>query len=219
MIDAAYFSPATVPDGFETELRLFPGEPAPPYPPVVVHHKFVVIDAEGANPIVYSGSANMSANSEHYNDENLLEIRDARIAGIYLAEFLRLYEHYRARARWRSPRVAAMAAVQRRGTRARTVAWRCSPIRGGRKSTSSPEARRRRRGSRLRRRWRCADGRGAHRFGAPARRRGAPQTDRIAEAARRRASAMRRWLAMLRIRPGSREMRAARPRISRGRRG
>ncbi|ABM98892.1 hypothetical protein BMA721280_K0251 [Burkholderia mallei 2002721280] len=39
------------------------------------------------------------------------------------------------------------------------------------------------------------------------------------EAARRRASAMRRWLAMLRIRPGSREMRAARPRISRGRRG
>lgn len=98
VIDAAYFSPATVPDGFETELRLFPGEPAPPYPPVVVHHKFVVIDAEGANPIVYSGSANMSANSEHYNDENLLEIRDARIAGIYLAEFLRLYEHYRARA-------------------------------------------------------------------------------------------------------------------------
>lgn len=64
----------------------------------MVHHKFVVIDAEGANPIVYSGSANMSANSEHYNDENLLEIRDARIAGIYLAEFLRLYEHYRARA-------------------------------------------------------------------------------------------------------------------------
>lgn len=53
----------------------------------------------------------------------------------------------------------------------------------------------------------------------PARRRGAPQTDRIVEAARWRASAMRRWLAMLRIRPGSREMRAARPRISRGRRG
>lgn len=98
VIDAAYFSPATVPQGFEPELRLFPGEPAPAYPPVVVHHKFIVIDAEGANPVVYTGSANMSRNSEQYNDENLLEIRDARIAAIYLAEFLRLYEHYRARA-------------------------------------------------------------------------------------------------------------------------
>lgn len=98
VIDAEYFSPATVPKGFEPELRLFPGEPAPSYPPVVIHHKFIVIDAEGENPIVYTGSANMSANSEHDNDENLLEIRDRRLAGTYLAEFLRLYEHYRARA-------------------------------------------------------------------------------------------------------------------------
>ncbi|MET5021303.1 phospholipase, partial [Burkholderia pseudomallei] len=73
--------PPTGPDGSETHLRLMPGEPAPPYPPVVVHHKFDVIDAEGANPIVYSVSENMSANSEHYKDENLIEIRDARIAG------------------------------------------------------------------------------------------------------------------------------------------
>ncbi len=48
--------------------------------------------------MVFTGSANMSNNSEHKNDENLLEIRDRRIAGIYIAEFLRLYEHYRARA-------------------------------------------------------------------------------------------------------------------------
>ncbi|AYQ41621.1 phospholipase [Burkholderia aenigmatica] len=98
VIDAAYFSPATVPQGFEPELRLFPGEPAPAFPPVVIHHKFIVIDAEGAHPVVYTGSANMSRNSEQFNDENLLEIRDPRIAAIYLAEFLRLYEHYRARA-------------------------------------------------------------------------------------------------------------------------
>lgn len=98
VIDAEYFSPATVPQGFEPELRLFPGEPAPAFPPVVIHHKFIVIDAEGANPVIYTGSANMSRNSEQYNDENLLEIRDQRIAAIYLAEFLRLYEHYRARA-------------------------------------------------------------------------------------------------------------------------
>ncbi|CAB3762283.1 phospholipase D-like domain-containing protein [Paraburkholderia solisilvae] len=98
VIDAAFFSPATVPAGFTPELQLFPGEHAPPFAPVIIHHKFLVIDAEGDNPIVYTGSANMSNNSEHFNDENLLEIRGKRIAGIYLAEFLRLYEHYRARA-------------------------------------------------------------------------------------------------------------------------
>jgi phosphatidylserine/phosphatidylglycerophosphate/cardiolipin synthase-like enzyme len=98
VIDASYFSPATVPEGFEPELRLFPGEVAPSYAPVIIHHKFIVIDAEGDNPIVYTGSANMSNNSEHFNDENLLEIKDKRIAAIYLAEFMRLYEHYRARA-------------------------------------------------------------------------------------------------------------------------
>ena len=98
VIGAAYFSPATVPTGFKPELQLFPGEKPPSYAPVIIHHKFLVIDAEGSNPIVYTGSANMSQNSEHYNDENLLEIRDSRIAAIYLAEFLRLYEHYRARA-------------------------------------------------------------------------------------------------------------------------
>jgi hypothetical protein len=33
------------------------------------------------------------------NDENLLEITECpRLAGSYFAEFLRLYEHYRARA-------------------------------------------------------------------------------------------------------------------------
>lgn len=98
VVDGKFFTQATVPEGFDVEMRQFPGEKPPPFPPVIVHHKFVVIDAEGARPIVYSGSANMSENSEHRNDENLLEIRDARIAGIYLAEFMRLYEHYRARA-------------------------------------------------------------------------------------------------------------------------
>lgn len=57
-----------------------------------------MVDAEGENPVVYTGSANMSKNSEHKNDENLLEIKDRCVAAIYLAVFLRLYEHYRARA-------------------------------------------------------------------------------------------------------------------------
>ena len=98
VVDGRFFSPATVPAGFEPELQLFPGEAAPGYAPVVIHHKFIVIDAEGSTPVIYTGSANMSENSEHNNDENVLEIRHPATAGIYLAEFMRLYEHYRARA-------------------------------------------------------------------------------------------------------------------------
>ena len=63
--------------------------------------EFIVIDAGTDAPIVYTGSASVSGNSVFRNDENLLEIKgSARLAQLYLAEFLRLYEHYRARARF-----------------------------------------------------------------------------------------------------------------------
>jgi phosphatidylserine/phosphatidylglycerophosphate/cardiolipin synthase-like enzyme len=90
------FDAGDTPTGFAPERVLWPGEN--PKIMVRVHHKFVVIDAEGDRPIVFTGSANFSANSLHNNDENLLEITDCpRLAGIYFAEFLRLFEHYRAR--------------------------------------------------------------------------------------------------------------------------
>ncbi len=67
-------------------------------PPVFVHHKFIVIDAETGHPIIFTGSANMSNNSSFNNDENVMQITgDTRLAAIYLAEFMRLFEHYRAR--------------------------------------------------------------------------------------------------------------------------
>jgi phosphatidylserine/phosphatidylglycerophosphate/cardiolipin synthase-like enzyme len=75
-----------------------------------VHHKFVVIDAEGDKPVVFTGSANFSGNSLHSNDENLLEITQCpRIAGMYMAEFLRLYEHYRARIKSEDPKTFKLA--------------------------------------------------------------------------------------------------------------
>ena len=101
VIGAEFFHAAVVPHGFQPEINIFPGMKPPPYPPVIIHHKFVVIDAETESPVVYTGSANMSGNSVFRNDENLLEITGSpRLARIYLAEFMRLYEHYRARARF-----------------------------------------------------------------------------------------------------------------------
>lgn len=96
------FAKGTEPEGFWWEVANLPGQGG--RFPVWIHHKFVVIDAETDDPIIYTGSANMSKNALHRNDENLLEIRGSRkLAAIYLAEGLRLYEHYRARAqrkRW-----------------------------------------------------------------------------------------------------------------------
>jgi hypothetical protein len=92
------FKSGDTPTDFAPERVLWPGED--PKIMVRVHHKFVVIDAEGDNPVVFTGSANFSGNSLHNNDENLIEITKCpRLAGIYFAEFMRLFEHYRARAK------------------------------------------------------------------------------------------------------------------------
>ncbi len=70
-------------------------------PPIHVHHKFIVIDGDTAAPIIYTGSPNFSKNSENSNDENVLEIKgNVALAHAYVAEFMRLFNHYRARAIW-----------------------------------------------------------------------------------------------------------------------
>jgi len=90
-----FYGKGHTPMGFSWEDSALGG--GGPYP-VYIHHKFVVIDGETRSPTIYSGSANMSANSVFYNDENLLEITGCpRLGQAYLAEFMRLFEHYRAR--------------------------------------------------------------------------------------------------------------------------
>ncbi len=113
-----------MPAGFEPEINIFPGEKPPGYPPVIIHHKFIVIDAETDSPTIYTGSANMSGNSVFNIDENLLEIKGSlRLARIYLAEFLRLYEHYRARAHFIAARKKDDAALPLTLTLQKDRAW------------------------------------------------------------------------------------------------
>ena len=70
-------------------------------PPIHIHHKFIVIDGDTDAPTIYTGSPNFSASSENANDENVLEIKgNVALAHTYVAEFMRLYNHYRARAIW-----------------------------------------------------------------------------------------------------------------------
>jgi phosphatidylserine/phosphatidylglycerophosphate/cardiolipin synthase-like enzyme len=69
-----------------------------------VHTKIMLIDPLGDDPIVITGSANFSEASTTDNDENMLVIRgDARLADIYLGEFMRLFTHFRFRGHTKTP--------------------------------------------------------------------------------------------------------------------
>jgi hypothetical protein len=62
-----------------------------------MHHKFVVIDFDKPSARVYLGSYNFSSPADRKNGENLILIRDRRIAVSYLVEALRIFDHYHFR--------------------------------------------------------------------------------------------------------------------------
>jgi len=54
----------------------------------LMHHKVIIIDGE----IVITGSYNFTASAERTNDENVVILRDPKIAAQYLTEFQRVYD-------------------------------------------------------------------------------------------------------------------------------
>jgi hypothetical protein len=62
-----------------------------------MHHKFAVIDFDKPTARVYLGSYNFSSPADTKNGENLLLIRDRRIAVSYTVEALRIFDHYEFR--------------------------------------------------------------------------------------------------------------------------
>jgi hypothetical protein len=64
---------------------------------VRMHHKFVVVDFDREEARVYLGSYNFSAAADGRNGENLLLIRDRRVATSYMIEALRIFDHYHFR--------------------------------------------------------------------------------------------------------------------------
>jgi hypothetical protein len=63
----------------------------------VIHNKFVVVDFDGDNPAVFTGSSNLAVGGEAQNGDNLLAIYDRRIATAYAVEAIRLVDHYHFR--------------------------------------------------------------------------------------------------------------------------
>ena len=64
----------------------------------VIHHKFVVVDFNDANPVVFAGSSNLSSGGEKENGDNLVAFRDKTVATTYAVEAIKLIDHYRFRA-------------------------------------------------------------------------------------------------------------------------
>lgn len=62
-----------------------------------MHHKFLVVDFDKPTARVYMGSYNFSSTADTKNGENLLLIRDRRIAVSYAIEAIRIFDHYHFR--------------------------------------------------------------------------------------------------------------------------
>lgn len=64
----------------------------------VIHDKFVVIDFNTDNPIVFTGSSNLADGGEAANGDNLLAISDPAVARTFAVEAIRLVDHFHFRA-------------------------------------------------------------------------------------------------------------------------
>lgn len=63
----------------------------------VIHHKFIVMDFNDYEPVVFTGSSNLAAGGEKANGDNLLAIFDRATATAYAVEAVRLVDHYNFR--------------------------------------------------------------------------------------------------------------------------
>ena len=62
-----------------------------------MHHKFLVIDFDKPTARVYTGSYNFSDAADSSNGENLLLLKDRRIAVSYMIQALSMFDHYHFR--------------------------------------------------------------------------------------------------------------------------
>jgi phospholipase D-like protein len=93
--------------------QLTSADAPPPFKPedsggmgVRLHHKFLVIDFDKPTARVYLGSYNFSKPADLENGENVLIVKDRRIAVSYMIEALTMFDHY-------SFRVAEAAAANK----------------------------------------------------------------------------------------------------------
>jgi phosphatidylserine/phosphatidylglycerophosphate/cardiolipin synthase-like enzyme len=91
---------------------------------VRMHHKFVVIDFDKPTARVYMGSFNFSGVADTSNGENLLLIKDRRVATSYMIEAVRLFDHYEFRVAQSDAKTArSKLQLQKPPSKATEKAW------------------------------------------------------------------------------------------------
>jgi len=100
--NAIVYSP-TQPDGILVEAEALSKNIPEPFAREVskghrIHHKFVVVDFNDSDPVLFTGSSNLSEGGEEANGDNLIAIYDREIATAYAIEGIRLVDHYHFRA-------------------------------------------------------------------------------------------------------------------------
>lgn len=85
----AELTPADTPEPFRSEPKGGAG--------IRMHHKFLVVDFDKPTAHVWCGSYNFSSTADTKNGENLLLLRDRRIAVAFMIEAVRLFDHYHFR--------------------------------------------------------------------------------------------------------------------------
>jgi hypothetical protein len=66
-----------------------------------IHHKFIVVNFKGDDPVVFCGSSNLAFNPEQHNGDNLLEIHDKDIVTAFAIQALTLVDHFQ----WRNKEI------------------------------------------------------------------------------------------------------------------
>ena len=115
-------------DGVIVPFSYLKGKVPPPFQDeysggsgIVIHDKFVVVDFNGDNPAVFTGSSNLAAGGEKQNGDNLLAIYDPEVASTYGIEAIRLVDHYRFRAKMKSATSSSPLCLQ--GSDAKVPWW------------------------------------------------------------------------------------------------
>ena len=78
-----------------------------PGPGIHVHDKFIVIDFNGENPTVFTGSSNLAEGGEQANGDSLIMIEDRVLATVYAIEALKIFDHYSFRDKMKAATQAA----------------------------------------------------------------------------------------------------------------
>jgi len=62
-----------------------------------IHHKFVICDFNGSDPVTYCGSSNLAQGGEAANGDNLVAIYDQDISTVFAIEAFALVDHFNFR--------------------------------------------------------------------------------------------------------------------------